>query len=279
MAFFVEAEDLLDLRLGLEHEILGRAAAEDEDAGVVAVAFGVVDDAGGLVDVAVHIELQFVAREAHGGDVHADGTVAGAAGEAGDGVLVGDGDERGVFEAEFAFALVDVFAEEVVKFVGAHGPLEFAAADDLADEGVGVEEDGVIEEDVVDADDVAFAELDVVEERRAAVELHVEAIMDVVVEVGAGGDDPVDEARFDEGDEAGFAEAGGHEGAREADPDQTVAGQHLLREQFAALAETGGVVGLEGVGDELGCAGAPGGGPGVEAREAAEFADVFHFVW
>ena len=100
--------------------------------------------------------------------------------------------------------------------------------------------------------------------------------MDVVVEIGARGDDPVDEACFDEGDETGFAEAGGHERTREADPDQPVAGQHLLREQLAALAEAGGVVGLESVGDELGRASARGGGPGIEARKSAEFADVFH---
>ena len=141
--------------------------------------------------------------------------------------MVSDGDERGIFEAEFAFALVDVFAEEVVKFVGAHGALEFAALDDLADEGVGVEQNVVVEEDVVNADDPAFAEVDVVEERRAAVELHIEAVMDVVVEVGARGDDPVDEAGFDEGDETGNAQAGGHERPRETDADQTVAGQHL----------------------------------------------------
>ncbi len=144
--------------------------------------------------------------------------------------MVRDGDERGIFEAEFALALADVFAEEIMEFVGAHGPLELATADDLADEGVGVEQDGVVEEDVVDADDVAFAQFDVVEKRRAAVQLHVEAVMDVVVEVGARGDDPVDEAGFDEGDEAGFAQAGRHERAGEADADQSVARQHLLRE-------------------------------------------------
>ena len=100
--------------------------------------------------------------------------------------------------------------------------------------------------------------------------------MDVVVEVGAGGDDPVDESRFDEGDETGDAEAGGHERAGKADADESVAGQHFLGEQFAAFAKAGGVVGLEGIGDELGGAGAFRGGPGVEARKSAEFADVFH---
>src|ERR1017187_9867703 len=100
-----------------------------------------------------------------------------------------------------------------MKFIRAHGSLELRAVDHLTDERIRVEQDAVVEQDVVNADDLAFTQFDVVEKRRAAIELHVEPVMDVVVKVGARGDDPVDETGLDERNEAGLAKPGGHEGA------------------------------------------------------------------
>src|SRR5439155_26233194 len=89
----------------------------------------------------------------HGGNVHADGTVAGAAGENGDAALVPGCEDGAVVQFQFLAALADVFAEQVVKFIRAHRALEFGAPNDFADEGVGVEQHVVVKEHVVNADD------------------------------------------------------------------------------------------------------------------------------
>src|ERR1041384_4161947 len=61
--FFAEAKHFLNLWLGLQHEVLRRTPAEDEDAGSEAVLFGIVNDGCGLVDVAIDVELHFVAAQ------------------------------------------------------------------------------------------------------------------------------------------------------------------------------------------------------------------------
>ena len=58
----------------------------------IALHLGVVDDGGGLVDIAVHVDEQPGVAQGHGGDVHADGTVARAAGEDRNAALVGRGE-------------------------------------------------------------------------------------------------------------------------------------------------------------------------------------------
>ena len=115
-----------------------------------------------------------------------------------------------------------------MEFVGAHGLLELRPLDDLAHEGVGIEEDIVGEEDVVDADDAVIAQDDVVEEGGTGEEFHAEAVVEVVVEVRAGGDDPVHEARFHQRDDGGGAEAGGGQRAGERQADGAVVGEHLV---------------------------------------------------
>jgi hypothetical protein len=67
-------------------------------------------------------------------------------------------------------SLQQVEAEAVVELGGRHRALELRADQEVADVGVGLEQDGRREQDVVDPDDALLVELDVVEERRAAVE-------------------------------------------------------------------------------------------------------------
>ena len=55
VAALVQAQHFLDLRLGLQDEVLGRAAAEDEDAAAAGL-LGVVDEGRTLVDVAQRID-------------------------------------------------------------------------------------------------------------------------------------------------------------------------------------------------------------------------------
>ena len=127
-----------------------------------------------------------------------------------------------------------------------------AARAHLADELVGREQDAVVEEDVVDPDHALVAQLDVVRGRRAAVHREPEREMGVVIQVGAGRDDPVDEARLHERDEAAHPEPRRRHRARQRHPDRGVRLEHALGEEVAALAEPAGVVSQEGVVDERG---------------------------
>ena len=119
---------------------------------------------GGLVHVAVHVEGELAVAQGHGGDVHADGAVAGGAGEDRHAVLVGGAQDAGFLEAELLFAGEHVAAQEMVEFVGAHRALELGALNDLADKSVGVEEHVVGKQHVIDADDAVVAEHHVVHE-------------------------------------------------------------------------------------------------------------------
>ena len=139
-----------------------------------------------------------------------------------------------------------------MKFVRAHRPLELRSLDHLAHKGVGIEQHVVIEEHVVDADDAVAAQLHVVEEGRAGVELHAEAVMEIVVEIRAGRDDPVDKARVHQRHDRGFAQPRRRQRAGERHADRPLAGDHLLREEPARLREPAAVVGLEGGVDEVG---------------------------
>ena len=76
--------------------------------------------------------------------------------------------------------------------------------------------------------------------------------MEIVVQIGAGGDDPIDEARLEQRDNGGAAEAGGCKRAGERQADGAVIREHLTAEEPAGLTQAGGVVGLEGAVDEIG---------------------------
>ena len=98
-----------------------------------------------------------------------------------------------------------VLAGEVVELGRAHGLLEGLAAAEGAVEAVGAEQVFVVEDDVVDADDLVLAQLDVVHARPALVQVHAEGEMRVVVDVRARADDPVDEPGLDQGHQTGHA--------------------------------------------------------------------------
>src|SRR5262249_46209118 len=135
---------------------------------------------------------------------------------------------------------------------GAERLLELGPAAQLPEELVGVEQVLVVEDDVVDADDLVLAQLQIGQTRAGLEQVHAQGVVRVVVEVRAGRDDPVDEPGLDQRDEAAHAEAGRRERSAERQPDRAVAGEHLAGEELAALAEPAGVVreerGVEQVG-------------------------------
>ena len=252
MAPLVDPEHLLDLRLRLQHEVLGASATHDEHAALTAGTLGLEHDAGGLVHVRAHVEAKLAPGQRLLGHVHADRAVAGRAGVDRHLELVRRGQNRAPGEAERLLTLAHVAAQQIVILGRAHRALELLPRAHLADELVGREQDTVVEEDVVDPDDALVAQLDVVGGRGPAVHGEAECEMGVVIQVRTGRNDPVDEARLHERDEAAHPEPGRRHRARERHADRGVRLEHALGEELAALAEPARVVGQEGVVDERG---------------------------
>ena len=125
------------------------------------------------------------------------------------------------------------------------------ADDEVADVGVGLEQHGRRKQDVVDADDAFLVQLDVVDERRAAVQREVQRVVQVVIEVRAGRDDEVDEAAIHHLDDAA-AEAGRRHRAGDRQPDRRVVlrREHLVGEDLARLRQAAGVERLKPVVDQ-----------------------------
>src|SRR6266513_4850178 len=96
-------------------------------------------------------------------------------------------EQRFVFEAEDAAAFQHVFAGKVMKLRSAYRPLKFRPADHFAEELVGFEENVVLKEDVVNADNAFFPQYAVVEIVQAPPHLKANPEMGIVVEVCAGG--------------------------------------------------------------------------------------------
>ena len=207
---------------------------------------------GRLVDVERRVEGELVPLQGLRRDVHPDGRVAGARRVERHAVLVGGGEERLVLEPKLALALAHVLAAEVVKLGRGHRALELFALDEAAEEGVRVKQHRVVEEDVVDAHDLFVAQRDVRDGRVALMEREADAEVRVVIEVRAGRDDPVDEARAHERDERRDAESRRRQRAGEREADGHVRLQHLPREELARLAQTPRVVGQESLVHEVG---------------------------
>jgi hypothetical protein len=144
---------------------------------------------------------------------------------------VAGGEQRGLLHAEGFFDLGDGLAEQVVQLRRGHALLKLRLLQDGAEQHVGLEERLLPEAEVVDADDAREAQREVA---RVGVDL-ADAVADdavgVVVEVGAGGGDAVDEPALDERDEARLVEPRRGHGAGEG--------------------QEGGVVLVHGAGHEL----------------------------
>src|SRR5262245_45701115 len=116
-----------------------------------------------------------------------------------------------------------------MKLRGAERLLERLAATECAIKAIRSKEIFVVENDIVDANDLLFAQLEVVQSRARLVHVHAEGEVGIVVEVGAGADDPVDEAGLDERHKSGDTEASRREGAAERQTDDGIGGEHLGR--------------------------------------------------
>ena len=148
--------------------------------------------------------------------------------------------------------LEEVAPERIVKLRGGDGAVDAAAHEEVADIGVGLEQHRCGKEDVVNADDAFLVELDVVDERRSAVQREIQRVVQVVVQVRAGADDEIHQPALHEFHEAA-AEARRGEGAGDRQPDRRVVlrQEHLVREDPAGFTQPGGVEGLKALVDQL----------------------------
>ncbi len=251
MAFLVDPKHLLDLRLGLQQKILGGASAEDEHAGFATGALCAQHQGGRFVDVPGDIDFQPVPPERHRRDIHPDRAVAGGGGVDRHAIFVGGSEERFVAEPQHALPLANVFPAAMMEFGAAHFSLELRAGDDLAEKGIGGEEDGVIEKDIVDAHDAFLPQHDVVHVRVALMQGESDAEMGVVIQIGARRDDPVDESMLDERDEGGDPEPGRGQCSREAYAHRDVGGQHFPCKQLTRFPQACGIIGEKRVLNQL----------------------------
>ena len=74
----------------------------------------------------------------------------------------------------------------------------------------------------------------------------------VVIQIRAGGNDPVHETRLDQRDDAGAAEAGRRQRAGDAHADGHIGVEHAVGEKLAGFLEPRGVVGEENLVDDVG---------------------------
>ena len=151
---------------------------------------------------------------------------------------------------------------------GADRLLERLAAAEGAVEAIGAEQVLVVEDDVVDANDLVFAQRQVVEAGPRLVHVHAQGEVGVVIEVGPGADDPVDEAGLDQRHQARGAQPRRRQRPGQRQADHGVVGEHLGGEQAAGLAQAAGVVGQERLLDELRQAAGGGQGRRVDALVA-----------
>ena len=152
--------------------------------------------------------------------------------------LVGGAQKRSIGAAQQLLPFTNVTAQTPVQLGRRHPFLELPGLQHFRDEIVGLEKDVLVEDDVVDADDAVTAQRDVVHQWRDPVQGETERPMDVVVEVGARGDDPVDEARLHEGNECGVAESRRGQSPADREADGDVGGEHLVGKDVAGFPQT-----------------------------------------
>ena len=253
LAVFLDAQHFLDLRLGLEHEVFWTAAAPEHHGALAAGPLGGEDDGGGFIHVNRGVHAQFVAAQFHTRHVHANGRVAGRTSVAWHPGTIGGGEHGHVLEAGLAFPFGAVFADEMVQFGGAHFLLKLGLDENVAEDFVGGHQAiAVAEQHVIDADDVVLAQLGVVKLEVADAHRIIQREVHVVIEIGAGGHNPVHETGLDERHDGRATHARWRERAGEAHADGDIRSEHFLREELAAFLEPRAVVGEKGFVHQVG---------------------------
>ena len=151
----------------------------------------------------------------------------------------------------FCLAFVEDLAEVVIELPRAHLLLELRPDQDLPQPAVRLHQHVlVVEQDVVDARDALVPQVRVVHVVAAPEQRQVEREMQVVVHVGARGDDPVHEAVVHQRDDRRRSQARRRQGPRQAHADGDVVLRVAVPQQLAGRAEPPAVVGVHAI-DQL----------------------------
>ena len=213
MTVVVETQDLLDLRSGLKNEVLGRAPTQDQHTRGVARALRFVDDRAGFVDVSRDVDPRTGLQKPQVGEVHSDRGVARRRHVRRHPTTVSRGQHTRITQPELVLSRGKILPHHVVQLGGGHVVCVLWRGQDLADELVGLQQDVVVEQNVVDPDHAVLAENPVVELVASLVHRQPESEVGIVVEVRPGRHDPVDETGADHRDQHRATEPGGRQRA------------------------------------------------------------------
>ena len=250
MSALGQAEHLLNLRLGLEDEVFRRAAAKDDDR-AAARFLGSVHDRRALIYVAERVDPQCAAFQLERGEIHADGAVAWRRREDRHTKAIGRRQHTLAAPADLVLARSQVFANEVVELRGSHDPLKGVAAAQRSVKLVRAEQVLVVKDDVVDADHLVLAQLQIVEPGARLMHVHAQGKMGVVIEIRARADNPINETRLEQRDQTRDAKPCGRQGATKRKTHRRVVRKDFRGEQAAGFAQAAGVVRKKGFVDEL----------------------------
>ena len=160
--------------------------------------------------------------------------------------------------------------ERVVQLGCRDRSVQAGAHQEVSNVRIGLEQHGRWKQHVVDANDAVLIQLDIVDEGRTSVQREVQRVVQIVIQIGAGADDEINEAALHQLDNAA-AQTGRRQRAGNREPDRRVVLglQHLVGEDAARFTEPRGVECLEALVNEMPDVGAAA-GPVVPDRLAAQ---------
>ncbi len=204
------------------------------------VAFGLGDDARGLHHVADHVERETIpARVAIGRDADADGAVGDGGAVQRDAGLGG-----GRHDAVFLRMLGQLQTQQVQELARGVGPRLIERGGEAADPLIVLAEFLLVGQHVVHAVDQIFGQQHVVDRGRSLVVEIAERLVQVVEEVGAGGNQAVDQPVLDHAHHQP-PHSGRNHGARHSHHDGAAVAEHLFPDfesQSELLALEGGAL-------------------------------------
>ncbi len=174
MGHLLETEDVFKLRPRLQEEIFW-CSPTNRHCTALALLLRVVDDGRCLVDIAADVKDDGLAYEGPLSYNEAYGAVAWRGDVDGDPRGVGGSKNCCAPQAEALFTLGYLLASAVVKLRRAHGSLEDGVFEDLSKPLVGGPHGFELDDDIVDANELPFAQLLVVKAGAASIKRITEA--------------------------------------------------------------------------------------------------------
>ena len=151
----------------------------------------------------------------------------------------------------------EIATEAIVQLGGRNRTIEARTAEELPDVRVGFHQHARRKQHVVDPDDPLLVQLHIVHERRPAAEREVQCVVQVVIEIGTGADQKIDQPALHQLDNTA-AESCGRQSPGDGEPDHGVVlgPEHLVSVDAAGLRQAGRIERLEPIVQQPGDVGA-----------------------